>query len=263
MEKWDPGNPNCAFKHYFYNKVDAARVPFYQPGPNEDPREWEEALQNKPGDEYIPVLCAGFAAMAERLKTQRRAVAEFNSRVHEVNGCLDALLARHDLDTAVRALAARRRHAQLQRRSLALAARVQVLKNRGYALSGDEDDLLRKLQAVERGVEDPALSARTEELWSRLITLRGYANSLQAEVDKRGLTEAEGLGEDVEAKAKKVSWLYSLSSRGLLPSILGYNVYPLTCYPPLIDSGGLRETVAAPEEGGGACEEGPRGLGGR
>jgi nuclear pore complex protein Nup54 len=212
MEKWDPGNPNCAFKHYFYNKVDPARVPFYQPGPNEDPKDWEEALQHKPGDDFIPVLAAGFAAVADRLKTQRLAIGSFNVRIHEINASLDAILSRHDLETSVRALNARRKHATLQRRSIALAAKVQVLKNRGYALSGDEDDLQRKLREVEKGVDDPALGARTEELWSRLITLRSYASSLQAEMSRRGMSEVTGLGEEIEAKAKKVSILNKNSS---------------------------------------------------
>ncbi|KLU82910.1 hypothetical protein MAPG_01977 [Magnaporthiopsis poae ATCC 64411] len=143
--------------------------------------------------------------LAQRLNAQRLAVGQFNQRLHEINASLDAILSRHDLETSVRSLAARRRHAELRRRSLALAARVQVLRNRGYALSGDEDDLGAKLAALERGAQDPALAARMEELWSRLITLRDYAESLQAEIGKGALnTDQGGLGEEVEAKAKKI-----------------------------------------------------------
>ncbi|KAJ9155374.1 Nucleoporin NUP57 [Pleurostoma richardsiae] len=203
-DKWDPANPNCAFKHYFYNKVDESRIPFYQPSPNEDPKEWEEALQAKPAPGFMPVLAAGFAAVAERLKAQRRAVGEFNARLHEINASLDAILGRHDLETSVRALAARRRHDLLRRRCLVLARKVQVLRNRGYSLSGDEDDLRARLEGAEKGLQDPALNARMEELWGRLVMLREYAGALQAEVNKRGLGEGDGLGEEVEAKAKKI-----------------------------------------------------------
>jgi len=205
IEKWHPASPSCAFKTYFYNKVDEARIPFYQPGPQDDPKEWEEALSRKPAPGFMPVLCAGFEGMAERLKVQRQAVGQFNARLHEINASLDAILSRHDLETSVRALNARRRHAALRGRALALAARVQVLRNRGYALSGDEDELRSKLAAMEREMQDPALSARMEELWSRLIVLRGYADSLREEINKRGMAEDGGLGEEVEAKAKKVS----------------------------------------------------------
>ncbi|OIW31316.1 hypothetical protein CONLIGDRAFT_310281 [Coniochaeta ligniaria NRRL 30616] len=203
-EKWHPAHPSCAFKTYFYNKVDESQVPFYQPGPQDDPKEWEEALAHKPAPGFMPVLCAGFAGMAERLKVQRRVVGEFNARLHEINGSLDAILSKHDLETSVRALNARRRHAALRNRCLALATKVQVLRNRGYALSSDEDELRTKLMEMERKMQDPALSARMEELWSRLIVLRGYADSLRVEINKRGMREDGGLGEEVEAKAKKI-----------------------------------------------------------
>jgi len=203
-EKWDPSNPSCVFKHHFYNKVDEAHIPFYKPQPHEDPREWEEALQNKPGPEFMPVLCSGYTGVADRLKTQKRAISEFNTRLHQVNSSLDAILQRHELETEVRALAARRRQTAINERCLALAARVQILRNRGYALSGDEDDLNRRLQKLEREVQDPAVGAREEELWSRLIVLRGYSDRLNKELDKPAAEGAE-LDEETQVKAKRVS----------------------------------------------------------
>jgi nuclear pore complex protein Nup54 len=204
-EKWDPANPNCVFKYYFYNKVDESHVPYYKPQPHEDPREWEEALQNKPAPGFMPVLCSGYAGVADRLKTQKRAVADFNTRLHQINGSLDAILQRHELETEVRAVAARRRQTTISERCLALAARIQVLRNRGYALSGDEDDLSSRLQTLEREVQDPAVGAREEELWSRLIVLRGYADQLSKELDKPTGAEGESIDPEREAKAKRVS----------------------------------------------------------
>lgn len=202
-EKWDPANPSCVFKHYFYNKVDESHIPFYKPQPHEDPREWEEALQNKPGPEFMPVLCSGYTGVADRLKTQKRAVSEFNTRLHQINGSLDAISQRHELETEVRALAARRRQVTINERCLALAARVQILRNRGYALSADEDDLKSRLQKLEREVQDPAIEAREEELWSRLIVLRGYSDRLNKELDKP-TTENQEIDEDTQTKAKRV-----------------------------------------------------------
>jgi nuclear pore complex protein Nup54 len=203
-EKWDPTNPNCAFKTYLYNKVDEHTVPLYGPGPNEDPKEWEEALQHKPAPNFIPVLCAGFPSIIARLVLQRRVITEFNNKLHAINSSLDAILSRHDLEHTVRAFNARRRHAELSKRCLVLASRVQVLRNRGYALSGDEDELKQKLLKIDKSIQDPALSARLEELWSRLIILRGYADNLKDEINKPGFAENDGLGEEIEAKAKKV-----------------------------------------------------------
>ncbi|KAH7126273.1 nucleoporin complex subunit 54-domain-containing protein [Dactylonectria estremocensis] len=203
-EKWDPANANCVFKHYFYNKVDESHVPFYKPQAHEDPREWEEALQNKPAPGFMPVLCSGYVGVADRLKTQKRAVSDFNTRLHQVNGSLDAILQRHELQTEVRAVAARRRQTTISERCLALAARVQVLRNRGYALSGDEDDLNSRLQNLEREVQDPAVGAREEELWSRLIILRSYADQLNREMDKPSGGDGESLDPETEGKAKRV-----------------------------------------------------------
>ncbi|KAJ8121963.1 hypothetical protein ONZ43_g1717 [Nemania bipapillata] len=159
--KWDPKDPNTIFKYYFYNNVGEARVPFFQPGPNDDVREWEQAAHDKPGPGYVPVLCRGFGEVAERLKMQGA-------------------------------------------RCLALATKVQVLRNRGYALDKDEDELKIKLETLDQNLTDPALSARTEELWSRLLLLRGYADTLRGEIERQGTESREGLGEEAEAKAKKI-----------------------------------------------------------
>ncbi|KAK0707214.1 nucleoporin complex subunit 54-domain-containing protein [Apiosordaria backusii] len=204
IEKWDPSNPNCAFRTYLYNKVEEHAVPHYHPGPQDDPKEWDEALRNKPAPNFMPVLCAGFPSIVARLTLQRRALAEFNNKLHAINASLDAILSRHDLEHSVRALNARRRHAEQSRRCLVLAAKVQILRNRGYALSGDEDELKQKLQKIDKELQDPALSARLEELWSRLIILRQYADSLKDEINKPGALDNGGLSEEVEAKAKKI-----------------------------------------------------------
>lgn len=204
LNKWKPDSQDCVFKHYFYNKVDEANVPFYHPGPNENPKEWEEALQNKPAPGSMPVLASGFAAVAERLKAQRFAIGRFNQKLHEINGCLDTILSMHDLEWSVRTINARRKHDALRKRTLVLARKVQVLRNRGYALSADEDELRLKLENMERSVQDPAVNARLEDLWSRLIWLRERAQILQAELQKKGLGEDQGLGEEVEVRVKKI-----------------------------------------------------------
>lgn len=242
-EKWDPANPSCVFKHYFYNKVDEAHIPFYKPQPFEDDREWEEALQNKPAPGFMPVLCAGYTGVADRLKTQKRAISEFNTRLHQINGCLDALLQRHELETETRALAARRRQTMISNRCLALAAKVQILRNRGYALSGDEDDLKSRLQTLERDVQDPAVGAREEELWSRLIVLRGYSERLNKEMEKPA-GESEGLDEETQTRAKRVS--FDIDSADVY-----HDIWSLTTV--ALGIGRLREATTAFEKGVGVA----------
>ncbi|KAK8074450.1 Nucleoporin nup44 [Apiospora hydei] len=204
FQKWNPTSSDTVFKHYFYNKVDEAQVPFYQPGPNEDPREWEQAVRDKPGPGYVPVLATGFVHMAERLKTQRYNLSQLNNALHQINASLDAILSKHDLETSVRALNAKRKHALLRQRCIAIATKVQVLRNRGYALDTDEDELKSKLEALDRGLADPSLSARNEELWSRLIMLRNHADTLRDEINQRGGLSGDGISEEAEARAKKL-----------------------------------------------------------
>lgn len=213
LEKWDTTSLNCSFQYYFYNKVDERMAPYYRPSPNEDPKAWEEALSKKPGPGYIPVLCTGFAQMGDRIKTQQRNLAEFNARLHEINNSLSAMLQNHDTKTSIRAMDAKRKHVVLKQRCLALATKVQVLRNRGYAMGGDEEDLKRKLQMLEKGVCDPGLGARAEEIWARMISVQERAKLLRGEIEKTGAESQDVLDEELSRRAKKVCASRMLSSR--------------------------------------------------
>ncbi|XXH02265.1 Nucleoporin nup57 [Hypoxylon texense] len=215
VAKWHPEHPNTVFKYYFYNKVEQTRVPFYHPSSSEDPREWEQAVHDKPGPGFMPALATGFKAVSERLIIQKQVLGNYRQTLHSINSSLEAILSQNDLQTSVRALNARRKHALLRQRCLALATKVQVLRNRGYSLDKEEDELKTKLETLDRAVTDPALSARTEELWSRLITLRGYADSVQNEISRRGADIQEGIGEENEAQAKKILEDFDKQLQGL------------------------------------------------
>jgi len=204
LEKWDSGNPNCVFKHYFYNKVDDNMAPYYRPSPNEDPKAWEEALSKKPGPGYIPVLCVGFNQMGERIKLQQRNLSNFNTRLHEINASLTKMMQDHETKTSIRTIDARRKHVVLKQRCLALATKVQVLRNRGYAMAGDEEDLRTKLLALEKNVTDPGLGARGEEIWARMLIVQDRARTLRTDIEKAGTDTPDVLDEETSRQAKKV-----------------------------------------------------------
>jgi nuclear pore complex protein Nup54 len=204
LDKWDVSNPNCVFKHYFYNKVEDSMIPYYRPGPNEDPKAWEDALSKKPGPGFIPVLCTGFAQMGERIKLQQQNLANFNARLHEINDALSRIMRSHETQTSIRAMDARRKHLVLRQRCLALATKVQVLRNRGYALGGDEEDLRSKLLTLEKGVNDPGMAARCEEIWARMVQVQRHAAILKSELEKSGAEAPEMLDEEMTKRAKKV-----------------------------------------------------------
>jgi nuclear pore complex protein Nup54 len=210
VSKWDTGSPECSFRYYFYNKVGEDKAPYFRPTPNEDPKAWEEALSRKPGPGYIPVLCTGFAQMGERIKVQQQNLASFNQKLHEINNSLEAMLSRHDLILSVRALDAKRKHTVLKQRALALATKVQILRNKGYNMEHDEQHLKEKLQGLERQVCDPGLSARAEEIWARMVGVRERARVLKEEIGKSTGGSDESLDEESVRRAEKVCLMWDI-----------------------------------------------------
>lgn len=130
------------------------------------------------------------------MKVAEMAVSSLYQRVNEINESLRQRIEDHDLKFTVRTMEARRKHIALSRRTLALATKVQVLRNRGYALDGAEEELKTKLSKLQQTVQDPVLSGRQEELWARMTVVRERAGMLKEETEKLG--KLAGGGQDVE-----------------------------------------------------------------
>ncbi|KAH9878757.1 hypothetical protein IAQ61_002031 [Plenodomus lingam] len=186
--KWDPANPECVFQYYFYNSVKPEEAPFYGPSQGEDERKWEEALSKKPSPGAIPVLARGFEQVADRIRQQSAAVAALRTRLHEINNSLSLLKDTHELNVASRITEAKRKHIIFTQRTLALATKVQILRNRGYVMDQQEEDLKKKLLELEKKTFDPVLGGRQEEIWARMSGVRERARILQAETEKLGKT---------------------------------------------------------------------------
>ncbi|KAJ4985984.1 nucleoporin nup44 [Stagonosporopsis vannaccii] len=184
--KWDPENPDCVFQYYFYNSVKPEEAPFYGPQPGEDERKWEEALSKKPAPGAIPVLARGFEQVAERIRQQQTAVAALRTRLHEINNCLSVLKDTHELNVSSRITEAKRKHIVFTQRTLALATKVQILRNRGYVMDTQEEELRKKLVELEKKTFDPVLGGRQEEIWARMSGVRERARILQEETEKLG-----------------------------------------------------------------------------
>ncbi|RDW76641.1 putative nucleoporin [Aspergillus mulundensis] len=206
-EKWDHFNRNSPFRTYLYNSVGEGNAPFYQPGPQDDETKWEDALRQRPGSDYVPVLVRGFWELGKRAQRQKDFLTMMQARLHEINNCLTELLSRHDLKISVKIADSRRKHLVLSKRCLALAAKTQVLRNRGYAMDEAEEELKKKLAKLETSVFDPTLSGRSEEIWARMLAIREHSTRLQVELERAGSTAAKGedeLDEETMKKAKKV-----------------------------------------------------------
>lgn len=206
-EKWRPDTQSTAFQYYFYNNVPPEAVPYYVPPPGEDEKKWEEALSKKPSEGSIPVLVRSFVEVGSRLEIQAHAVNALQVRLHEINDCLTMMMQKHDLEISVRAAEARRRHLTLSQRCLTLATKVQVLRNRGYALEGSEEELKKKLTELESQAFDPILNGRQEEIWARMSGVRARVNLLQEESERLGKvggSNDETMDEETVKRVQKV-----------------------------------------------------------
>lgn len=207
LAKWNPESPMSLFRTYLYNTVDPDRVPFYRPGPQDDEAKWEEALRKKPTPGSVPVIVRGFYQLGQRLLLQEQHLSILQGRLHEINNGLTTLLRKHDLEISIRAAECKRKHLRLSHQCLKLAAKVQVLKNRGYSMDSTEEELREKLLKLERSVSDPALGGRAEEIWARMVSVREKARMLQRELERAGPGGEEvgvAMDEEVMKRAKKV-----------------------------------------------------------
>lgn len=206
-DKWDPSNFACPFRTYLYQVVDEQNAPFYQPGPGEDERKWEEAVAKRPGPRYVPTLARGFWDLGKRAQRQREYIEKMNIRLHDINSSLEAQTQIHTQHVASRLNECRRRHALTSQRALVLATKLQVLRNRGYVLDTAEEELKSKLSELEKDVIDPALYGREQEVWARMLSIQERGKRLQSEMDKIQFTlpeDSSNLNEATVKAAKKV-----------------------------------------------------------
>ena len=213
FQKWNPDSPVSLFQTYIYNFTDPKFVPFCQPGEADNPAKWEEAMSKKPHPGAVPVLVKGFHQLGQRMLLQDQMFKVLQGRLHEINHGLTEMLRKHDLEISVRAAEARKRHIRLNQHCVRLATKVQVLRHRGYAMDSTEEELKKKLLALEKKVMDPALNGRGEEIWARMVSVRERGRQLQREFEKAGRTwpqkQKQGIDEEVMKKATKVSRNYT------------------------------------------------------
>lgn len=219
ISKWDPQSQDTLLQAYMYNSTTSVMAPYHTRNLDEDEKSWEAALAEKPAPingpngmqtSFVPVLCRGFKALEERVDFQARAINDLRARLHEMNNCLTAVMNAHQQRISVQLETARRQHAALSQRSLRLAVKVQVLRNRGYNLGSAEEDLRRTLVGLEAKVLTPTYAGREEQIWARMVALRERSRWLAEEGRRIGQQVQEqqrgthSVPEDVLQKTKKI-----------------------------------------------------------
>ena len=162
-------------------------------------------MRKRPAPGYVPVIVRGFFELGKRAQRQKDFLTMMQTRLHEINNCLTELLSRHDLKISVRIADCRRKHLVLSKRCLALAAKTQVLRNRGYAMDDAEEELKKKLALLERSVFDPSLNGREEEIWARMLAIQEHSKRLQLEMEKAGPSAAAQADDELDEQTMKTA----------------------------------------------------------
>lgn len=154
----------------------------YPKPPNEDQKAWDKAWSARPGPGAVPVEAYGFEDLNTRMQAQTMQIATYRTVLHHIDAALKSIQQRHELVNSLKLEHCRRRHIELARRALSLAAKVQVLKNRGYALQPEEEVLKKRLEQLHKEVSDPGVWGRLNEIWARMTVVRERARKMEEEV---------------------------------------------------------------------------------
>ena len=172
-------------------------------------------------------MVRGFEQLAIRMGKQYQHLLILQGRLHEINDGLELLLRKHDIDISTRAAECKRKHLRLSQQCLRLATKAQVLRNRGYALDGAEEELRKKLLALEKTVFDPALNGRGEEIWARMVSVRERGRQLQREYERAGRNLPEGAAQEIdEAVLKRASKVRAVALKWIGRKIADYEADP-------------------------------------
>ncbi|KAK5056732.1 hypothetical protein LTR84_012264 [Exophiala bonariae] len=217
--KWDPQNLSSPLRAYLYQHVGNETEAFkYRAGPDEDEDKWEEAVNKRPGPEWVPLVVRGFFELGRKAQIQMEAIQRCNMMLQEINASLDAQLDTHRQNVATRLEECKRRQIATAQRTLALAVKVQTLRNRGYVMDNAEEELKSKLEKLQREVFDPSLNAREQEVWARMLAIRERAKRIKLEMEKvtPAATEKDStLDEETIMAAKKTLEAYDTQLRHL------------------------------------------------
>ena len=228
--KWDPTSLSSPLRTYLYQHVESETDALqYRPGPGEDEDKWEEAVANRPGSDWVPLLAQGFFQLGRKAQIQMEAIQRCNMMLQEINTSLDVQLDRHRQNVATRLQECKRKQVGAAQRTLALAVKVQILRNRGYVMDNAEEELKAKLEKLQRAVFDPSLNAREQEIWARMLGIRERAKRLKLEMDNIAPTANANEDDTVlDAEAIKAAKRVCVDSATFLNRTVSPQIFALT-----------------------------------
>ncbi|KAG8691176.1 hypothetical protein FRC09_011701 [Ceratobasidium sp. 395] len=189
-QAWNPSSPSCRFQYYFYNLVDQPQN-YGRPANATNDALWKRAVSENPNpDRLVPALALGFDDLKKRVTSQQAQSTAHMAALSALRTRLANLTQKHAESHTTRLARTAQQHTELARRVRSLARQLHMLipSVRRSALGPEEDELRRRLGALEEGAGMARMGARMNELWAAV-------GSVQA---MRERAKREGAGSAVE-----------------------------------------------------------------
>ncbi|KAJ3130540.1 hypothetical protein HK098_000105 [Nowakowskiella sp. JEL0407] len=171
---WHPESPLCHFRHYFYNFVHPNEAKFYVKPANHDETLWQQAMNDNPDPTcMVPVLATGFGDIKKRMEHQEAYNTAHKAKLEEIRERLDQVEKVRHLETTVKLKEYQRRHMQIAARVLMVMKKLQVLRNLGYSIRAEEENLRVRLESMILQLKKPSqFRGRISELAAQVHMLK-------------------------------------------------------------------------------------------
>ncbi|CAE6443110.1 unnamed protein product [Rhizoctonia solani] len=191
-QAWSPISPSCRFQYYFYNLVDNPQA-YGRPANATNETLWKRAVSENPNPErLVPALAVGFDDLKKRALSQHQENQNHIAALAQLRTRLTAVTAKHDTTRLARLA---QTHTELSRRVRALARQLHMLipAVRRSALGPEEEELRRKLLALEEGAGLNRLASRMSELWAMVESARARGKDAGGNRIEWAVVDEEGL----------------------------------------------------------------------
>ncbi|KAL5639919.1 hypothetical protein ACGC1H_006474 [Rhizoctonia solani] len=191
-QAWSPTSPSCRFQYYFYNLVENPQI-YGRPANATNEALWKRAVSENPNPErLVPALAVGFDDLKKRTLSQQQENQNHMAALAQLRTRLTAVTAKHDTTRLARLA---QTHTELSRRVRALARQLHMLipAVRRSALGPEEEELRRKLLALEEGAGLNRLASRMNELWAMAESARARGKEAGGNKIEWAVVDEEGL----------------------------------------------------------------------
>ncbi|OBZ88505.1 Nucleoporin nup44 [Choanephora cucurbitarum] len=200
---WDPADPKCRFKHYFYNVVPADQVHLYQKPADHDQAAWDAAQAANPDPKtMVPALAIGFDDIQKRMDQQQRLSDAHNAKLDEIQILLKEIQRKSQLETTKKIEEYKRRHMQTAQRLVTLLKYAQVLRNKGLSITPDEEHMRSRLEDIQDQLQrSEQFHGKLSQLWAQLQLIKESGRKY-GKID--GVDEWDAVSEEKMASITKI-----------------------------------------------------------